>query len=87
MQTVQRTGNIPVDSLDTSRILLFIFNRTEEHIGKASGKEHMRRKHDEIKMVMKRATAELKVTEVSYNWRVGAEQTTLWFVLYTKICL
>lgn len=68
MQTVQRTGNILVDSLDTSRILLFIFNRTEEHIGKASGKEHMRRKHDEIKMVMKRAT-ELKVTEEAVHNR------------------
>lgn len=69
MQTVQRTGNILVDSLDTSRILLFIFNRTEEHIGKASGKEHMRRKHDEIKMVMKRATEELKVTEEAVHNR------------------
>lgn len=69
MQTVQRTGNILVDSLDTSRILLFIFNRTEEHTGKASGKEHMRRKHDEIKMVMKRATAELKVTEEAVHNR------------------
>lgn len=69
MQTVQRTGNILVDSLDTSRILLFIFNRTEEHIGKASGKEHMRHKHDEIKMVMKRATEELKVTEEAVHNR------------------
>lgn len=63
MQTAQKTGNTLVDSSDTSRIPLFILNRTEEHIGKATGKEQMRRKHDEIKMVTQKATAELKVTK------------------------
>lgn len=58
MQTAQRIGNTLVDSSDTYRILLFILNRTEEHIGKATGKEQMRRKHDEVKMVTERATAE-----------------------------
>lgn len=37
----------------------FIFNRMEEHIGKATGKEQVRHKHSEIKMVTRKARAEL----------------------------
>lgn len=80
MQTAQRTSNILADSSDTSRILLFIFNRTEEHTGEATGKEQMRHKDDEIKMVMKRATARLKVTEEAAHNRTKEVKCTFLIV-------
>ena len=59
MQTSQRKGHLLIDSSNISRILLFIFNRMQEHIEKATGKEQVRHKHDEIKMVTRKARAEL----------------------------